>query len=157
MSHRVANPGFLRRFTALCLAGAVCIASAGVAAASDGAVSVSVNMARILRISSPASTVVIGNPGIADVTIQDAQTLILTGKSYGTTNLIVLDPVGNPIVDTMIDVARGESELITVFQGQAKTTMACEPDCQPVIMLGDDTNYTAKAIASSSLVESSAK
>lgn len=119
-------------------------------------VSVSVNMARILKISSPASTVIVGNPGIADVTIQDAQTLILTGKSFGTTNLIVLDPVGNPIVDTMVEVARGDDNLITVYQGQAKTSLACSPDCQPVIMLGDDTEFTATAMTSAGLVEQSA-
>lgn len=155
MSHRVLNWRLVRSLAALVFLGAAGID--GAAMASDGAVSVTVNMARILRISSPASTVVVGNPGIADVTIQDAQTLILTGKSYGTTNLIVLDPAGNPIVDTMVEVARGETQMITVFQGLSKTTMACEPDCQPVIMLGDDTTYTAQAIASSGLVEQSAQ
>ena len=34
-------------------------------------ISVKVNMARILRISAPAATVIIGNPGVADITIQD--------------------------------------------------------------------------------------
>ena len=57
-------------------------------------ISVKINMARILRIGSPAATVVIGNPGVADVTIQDPQTLILTGKNYGQTNMIVLDQKG---------------------------------------------------------------
>ncbi len=115
-------------------------------------VNVEVNMARILRISSPAQTVIIGNPGIADVTIQDAKTLILTGRSYGTTNLIVLDGAGNPIVDTMIEVVQKQAGIITVFQGSARTTLACAPDCQPAIMLGDNTDYTNDVIRSSSLV-----
>src|SRR5690349_3508005 len=72
-------------------------------------ISVKVNMARILRISAPAATVIIGNPIVADVTIQDPQTLVLTGKSYGETNLIVLDSLGNPIADTTISVVQGEA------------------------------------------------
>ncbi len=122
----------------------------------DSAVSVNVNMARILRIGSPAATVIIGNPGVADVTIQDPQTLVLTGRSYGHTNLIVLDSVGNPIADVIIRVVSSQAGFVTVYQGSARTTLACAPNCQPVIMLGDDTNFTANNISSSSMVASSA-
>jgi Flp pilus assembly secretin CpaC len=119
-------------------------------------VTVKVNMARILRISAPASTVIIGNPGIADVTIQDPQTLVLTGKSYGQTNLIVLDAKGEPIADTMLEVVQEQAGLVTVYYGGARTSVACEPVCQPIIMLGDDTGYTGETIGSASAVESAA-
>lgn len=119
-------------------------------------VSVNVNMARILRIGSPAATVIIGNPGIADVTIQDPQTLILTGRSYGVTNLIVLDAIGNPIADLIVEVIQQQAGLVTVYQGSARTTLSCEPSCQPVIMLGDDTTFTSETMASSNLVASQA-
>src|SRR5688572_20823235 len=89
-----------------------------VALAADGApINVNVNMARILRINAAAATVIIGNPGIADVTIQDPQTLILTGKSYGQTNLIILDSAGIPVADTMIEVVQMQAGVVTVFQG----------------------------------------
>lgn len=119
-------------------------------------VSVVVNMARILRIGSPASTVIVGNPGVADVTIQDPQTLILTGRSFGNTNLIVLDNVGNPIADIVLNVVLQRSQFVIVYQGAAKTTLSCSPDCQPTIMLGDDTEFTTQSITSSALVASSA-
>ena len=119
-------------------------------------VTVNVNMARILRIGSPAATVIVGNPGVADVTIQDPQTLILTGRSFGKTNLIVLDGVGNPIVDVTLSVVQQNAGLVTIYQGNAKTTVSCEPNCQPVVMLGDDTSFTSDAIASSSLLASQA-
>ena len=86
--------------------------------AQEGApISVNVNMARILRINAPAATVIVGNPGIADVTIQDPQTLVLTGKSFGQTNLIVLDSVGNPIADTLVEVVQMQAGVLTVYQG----------------------------------------
>jgi Flp pilus assembly secretin CpaC len=128
-----------------------------VAALADSApVSVKVNMARILRINAPASTVIIGNPGIADVTIQDPQTLVLTGKSFGQTNLIVLDNQGNPIADTMVEVVQEQAGLITVYLGDKRTSLACEPVCQPIIMLGDDPSYASETIGASRAVSSAA-
>lgn len=127
------------------------------ALAQDGApINVNVNMARVLRISSPAATVIVGNPGIADVTIQDPMTLILTGKSYGQTNLIVLDSRGEPIADTMVEVVQMQAGLTTVYQGLARTTMSCAPVCQPMVMLGDDQGFSSQAMASSQLVQSGA-
>ena len=124
--------------------------------AANEAVWVNVNMARILRIASPAATVIVGNPGIADVTIQDPQTLILTGRSYGKTNLIILDSIGNPIADIILSVVLQRAGFVTVYQGAARTTLSCAPNCQPTIMLGDDTAFTTDAISSSNLVASSA-
>jgi Flp pilus assembly secretin CpaC len=117
----------------------------------SGPVSVKVNMARILRISAPANTVIIGNPKVADVTIQDPQTLVLTGKSYGQTNMIVLDSRGKAIADTMIEVVQAQADIVTVYMGAARTTLACSPVCQPTIMLGDDPSFSANTAASSSV------
>ena len=126
------------------------------ALAESAPVTVKVNMARILRINAPASTVIIGNPGIADAAIQDPQTLVLTGKSYGQTNLIVLDAQGNPIADTMIEVVQEQTGLVTVYLGERRTSLACEPVCQPIIMLGDDKAYTLQTIDTSDAVETAA-
>lgn len=130
--------------------GAVAPATADEASAP---ISVKVNMARILRIGSPAATVVVGNPGVADVTIQDPQTLILTGKSYGQTNMIVLDAKGNPIADTLVEVIQSQADLVTMFNGSARNTVACAPSCAPVVMVGDSPAYTQDLTASMGLVQ----
>ena len=138
-----------RRATAFALVLACWCLHLPAEAAGEGApVSVKVNMARILRISAPANTVIIGNPRVADVTIQDPQTLVLTGKSYGQTNMIVLDAQGNPIADTLIEVIQAQADLVTVYMGSARTTLACAPVCQPTIMLGDDPSFSAASSAS---------
>ncbi|ODT67261.1 MAG: hypothetical protein ABS75_24165 [Pelagibacterium sp. SCN 63-23] len=121
-----------------------------------GPITVNANMARVLRISAPAATVIVGNPGIADVTIQDPMTLILTGKSYGQTNLIVLDARGEPIADTLVEVTQMQAGVMTVYQGQARTTLACAPVCQPMVMMGDDSGFSGQTLASSQLVQSAA-
>ena len=123
----------------------------------EGAVLVNVNMARVLRINAPAATIIIGNPGIADVTIQDPETLVLTGKSYGQTNMIVLDAAGEPIADTLIEVVQTHDDIVTVYFGQSRTSLACEPICQPTVNMGDDISYTSQTIASSTLVENNAQ
>lgn len=142
--------------TSACLL-ALLISAMAMSAVAGEPISVKVNMARILRISSPAATVIIGNPGVADVTIQDPQTLVLTGKSYGQTNLIVLDDIGNPIADTLVEVVQAQTDLVTVYMGAARTTLSCAPVCQPTIMLGDDTGFTSAAVASSGIVEGAAR
>lgn len=121
--------------------------------AENGPISVNANMARVLRLSAPAATVIIGNPGIADVTIQDPQTLILTGKNYGQTNLIVLDAGGKPIADTLVDVVQLQADTMTVYQGLQRETLTCSPVCQPTVMLGDNPGFTSEVIASSRLIE----
>ena len=124
------------------------------AVALDGDVlTVRTNMARVLRIDQPAATVIIGNPGVADVTIQDPTTLILTAKSFGQTNMIILDAGGEPIADTLIEVIQATADVVTVYQGSLRTSLSCTPACQPTIMLGDDTGFTSNTISSSKLVE----
>jgi Flp pilus assembly secretin CpaC len=141
----------LRR-TVLALAIGLLMVAPAVAETSEP-ISVKVNMARILRISAPAATVIIGNPGVADITIQDPQTLVLTGRSYGTTNLIVLDSAGNPVADTIVSVVQGQADTVTVYMGTARTTLACQPVCQPMIMLGDDPGYSGNAYSSTTLLD----
>ena len=135
---------------------AVLLAPVSVAFAQSAPVTVKVNMARILRINAPAATVIIGNPGIADVTIQDPQTLVLTGKSFGQTNLIVLDTLGNPVADTIVQVVQDQADVVTVYMGDARNSYACTPVCQPMVMLGDDGVFSGEAVASSKTLASMA-
>ena len=144
----------LRPFLAFALMALAVAPHAALADANSEPISVKVNMARILKINAPAATVIIGNPGVADVTIQDPQTLILTGKSYGETNLIVLDSRGAAIADTMVSVVQPQgADSITVYLGQARTTLSCEPICQPTVMLGDDAGFSGATLGSAQTVQ----
>jgi Flp pilus assembly secretin CpaC len=147
----------LRPLKATALAALLCLSPVAALAETSDPISVKVNMARILRISAPAATVIIGNPGVADVTIQDPQTLVLTGKSYGQTNLIVLDSMGNPVADTLISVVQAQADLVTVYMGSSRNTVVCAPVCQPTIMLGDDSAFTNDAYQSAQTIRSAAQ
>ena len=148
----------LLRLATVSIATTMLLAPLGVQAAEDSApISVKVNMARILRISAPAATVIIGNPGVADVTIQDPQTLVLTGKSYGQTNMIVLDAKGNPIADTLLEVVQSQPNLVTMLNGGQRNTMTCNPTCQPIVMLGDSAGYSSELVQSMGIVQGMAQ
>lgn len=104
-------------------------------------VKVELDQARIYRLAAPASTIVIGNPAIADATLQDAQTLIVTGRAYGQTNLIVLDGQGETITDVQLAVLAASENFITVYKGAKRQSLSCVEDCQPAAVPGDDNEH----------------
>ncbi|MBB3932655.1 hypothetical protein GGR25_003713 [Kaistia hirudinis] len=110
--------------------------ASGIARASDP-LDVKLDRAKVMRIARPAATVILGNPAIADATIQDRMTLIITGRSYGTTNLIVLDQAGDPIADQLVTVSASDDDVVTVFAGDSRRSFSCSPECQPMLGLGD--------------------
>ncbi len=75
--------------TACLIAGLVALP--GTAPANEAAIEVVMNQAKIVKLAREADTIVIGNPEIADAAVQDATTIVLTGKGFGVTNLVVLD------------------------------------------------------------------
>ena len=68
----------------------------------------------------------------------------------------MLDAQGNPIADTMIEVVQEQAGLVTVYLGDKRTSLACEPVCQPIIMLGDDSSFTGETIGAANAIESAA-
>ncbi|WP_244544622.1 pilus assembly protein N-terminal domain-containing protein [Cohaesibacter marisflavi] len=107
-------------------------------------IDVKVDRAKVMRVSRAASMVIIGNPAIADATIKDSQTLIITGKQYGTTNLIVLDAEGEPIADEILSVSSAMDSNVVIYKGTDRFTLHCSPDCEPVYRVGDQKDKLAE-------------
>ena len=97
-------------------------------------IGVSVNQAKILKLARPADTVVIGNPQIADASVQDATTIVLTGKAFGQTNLVILDGNGAPIVDQQVVVSRDERGTVRIFRRAATEMLSCTPNCEAAFL-----------------------
>src|SRR5262245_24901437 len=96
--------------------------------------------ATITKMPENVSTLVIGNPFIADVTVQPGGLLVVTGKGYGTTNLIALDRSGAVLTERNIEVL-GPDNVVHLWRGTNRETYSCMPDCEPRIMLGDAAGY----------------
>jgi Flp pilus assembly secretin CpaC len=121
------------------------LAAAALAIVTDSAaaetIEVVVDRAKVMRIAQPADVVIIGNPAIADATIQDSQTLIITGRSFGTTNIIVLDAAGQAIADEVITVGPQDDNIVTVYRRASRQTLSCTPECSPTLAVGDDQGW----------------
>jgi Flp pilus assembly secretin CpaC len=135
-----------RRLIGAALLGLAAAATNGGAALAD-VVDVTIDFAKILKLDRPATTLVIGNPGIADATVEDEKTVILTGKTAGATNLIVLDEKGAEVANLVVRVSSDIRQLTTVFYGSKRQTFSCSPTCEQVISVGDnpDVFETAKS------------
>ncbi len=86
--------------------------------------------ARVLRLDRPVSKVIIGNAQVADATVADAKTIVITGRSFGTTNLVLLDADGNAIVDERILVSIDEGNTVRVFRQTERSVLSCTPNCE---------------------------
>jgi hypothetical protein len=95
------------------------------------------DQARILRLPDRATTVVVGNPLIADLSIQPGGLAVITGKGYGATNFIVADKTGAVLTEKTIEVQGPSDNIVVVYTGQTRQTYSCTPDCSPRITLGD--------------------
>lgn len=100
------------------------------AALAGPGIEVVMNQAKILKLARPADTIVIGNPAIADASVQDATTLVLTGKGFGVTNLVVLDSDGSPIVDEQVTVMRSTAASVRIYRRADVQTLSCTPYCE---------------------------
>lgn len=96
----------------------------------DAGISILMNEAKIVKLARPADTIVVGNPEIADASVQDATTIVLTGKGFGVTNLVVLDMEGAPIVDEQIYVSRQDAKSVRIYRRSEVQTLSCTPYCE---------------------------
>jgi len=84
------------------------------------------------------STVIVGDDRVADATLGGGGTIILTGRSLGATNLIVLDEKGRELLASPLQVVpldRGPKTNIRIVGGISEAQdYVCAPEvgCNPV-------------------------
>jgi hypothetical protein len=118
-------------------------AALGVAGASQSAMAESnvvlvlVDQATLVRLDRPAAEIVVGNPSIADVSVQSGRVLVVTGKTFGETNLIVMDADGKVVAKRQLIVQEPRTGFVTMYRGNARQTLHCAPYCTPPLVIGD--------------------
>jgi hypothetical protein len=133
----VVRNGALRR-ALVCLLATVSLA-AGPAAALD-TVTVVLDQAKVMRLPAGSATIVVGNPLIADVSVQSGGLIVVTGKGYGTTNLLALDGSGAVLSEQSVTV-EGPKDQLVVYRGLERESYSCSPHCERRITLGDGTTF----------------
>jgi len=104
-----------------------------------GGIDVPINEVRIVSFPTAISTVFMGNPSIADVTVIDPHRVFIMGKVFGSTNLIGLDSNGHPAVSERVTVFGKTAGMVTVHHGAVQMTYACGGGrCEASPVPGDD-------------------
>lgn len=99
------------------------------------------DQSQILRMPARVADFIIGNPSIADVSIQSADVLVVTGKSFGITNVIALDAERKVITEARVIVVRDQVRVVNVQKGNKRESYNCTPQCNPSLVVGDDQAY----------------
>ena len=124
--------------SALAVLALLAVGPAMAASGGDNILRITIDQAQVAKLPATTATVVIGNPAIADITSLKGNTgMIVTGRSYGHTNLIALDAAGNLIDEKQIHV-EPIKDLLIVQRGMVRESYSCDPDCMPAANLGDD-------------------
>jgi hypothetical protein len=119
------------------LAFAVAVALCGpqqIARAAD--IPIVLDQARLVKLPDRAATVVIGNPAIADASVQAGGWMVITGKGYGRTNIIALDRSGVVLMENSVQVQPAQ-DVVVVYKGVDRETYSCAPMCDRRLTLGD--------------------
>ena len=127
-----------RAFAFVLLAAALLLPRAAFA---EVPLNVVLDQATLMRLPEKVSTIVIGNPLIADVAVQSGGLVVVTGKGYGSTNMIVLDRSGTVLLERQVVVRAPTDQTVSVYRGAERETYSCTPNCERRITLGDSAAY----------------
>jgi len=128
------------RSLAACLAFAIASLAAP-AVAQNADIEVVLDQARLVKLPERVATVVVGNPLIADATVQAGGLLVITGKGYGITNLLAVDRTGAVLLEKSVEVRGPGADVVVLHRGVERETYSCTPYCERRITLGDSQAY----------------
>ena len=116
------------------LASATVLLTPALGTAQTGSLNIEIDQAQRVQLRGPAGSVIVGNPAIADVTVVDSNTLYITGKGYGVTEIVAVDTIGRTVFQSQIIVTDGSgSGRVRVWRGGQATEMACAASCSPTL------------------------
>ena len=92
-----------------------------------------------LTFRTPVTTVYVGNPTIADITMVDSRHAFVQGKGYGRTNIVALNQDGRQVFGADVNVTGADrGNMVVLNRGSQRITYSCtERRCEPTPMPGD--------------------
>ena len=123
----------------------------GTSSASAGTpLTVQLDQTQLMMLNSDPGTIIVGNPSIADVSLNGRQ-LFIHGHAFGETNLVVFDGSGNKIADLELTVSHDTANSLAFYKGNAtngvaRYTYSCAPNCEFNMMVGDDSAAFEKLV-----------
>lgn len=112
---------------------------------------VQMDQSQLMQLTADPGSVIVGNPSIADVSLNGRQ-LFIHGHSFGETNLMVFDSAGKKIGDYDVTVSHDTENQLSLFVGNAtkganRYSYSCAPNCEASMMVGDDPTVMQQILA----------
>lgn len=119
--------------SSLPLFGAVLIAAsaASPAVGQSRGLDLEIDRAHRIQLRAAAASVIVANPDVADVTVVDASTLYVTGRGYGSTEVVVVDAIGRTLYQSVVTVNAPSAGHVRMWRGGSATEMTCGASCAP--------------------------
>lgn len=139
---KTGHQNFYRKLRALSLTLCIAGAASSLATAANAASNLTIlaDRAKVVRIAGEVGSIIVGNPSFADVSVQK-KFIIIHGRNFGQTNILVLDQSGETIADLEVTIIKGPDRNISVYRGGAKASYACAPKCESTLQVGDAETY----------------
>src|SRR5262245_60908788 len=128
-----------RRFLRLTLAVGMMLPPAGPLLAGPS-ITVGADHATIVSVAGTPSAVVVGNPLFADVSVQQG-VIIVHGRNFGATNVIVLDIDGNQLASFDVNVTNAGGRIVSVYKAGQAWSSVCAPMCEYTLTTGEDQDW----------------
>ena len=110
------------------------------AAQSASSITVKADQATLVAVAGDPATVVVGNSLFADVSMKQGM-IVIHGRHFGTTNVIVLDQQGAQLASFEVNVVRGGSRNVTIYKAGSAFSYLCAPACESALQVGDNVDY----------------
>jgi Flp pilus assembly secretin CpaC len=109
-------------------------------------ISIVLDQASLLKLPERVATIIVGNPLIADASVQPGGLMVVTGKGYGMTNVLALDRAGSILMEKTVEVRGPGADVVVVFRGLERESYSCAPNCERRVTLGDSPAYFDAAL-----------
>lgn len=109
-------------------------------AQAENMITVEADRAKVVSIAGSPSAVIVGNPTYADVSVRNGQ-IVIHGRHFGSTNIIVLDADGNQLANLEVAVERRRPGAVVIYKAGMKNSYNCSPNCESVLEVGDAPGY----------------
>jgi len=98
-------------------------------AAAVGGLAVELNRSRRVVLPGTPANISVADPAIADVAIIDTHSVVVIGKAFGVTDIVVSDHSGRLLMDSRVAVVPPEEARVTIYRGVQGTEYSCIGRC----------------------------
>lgn len=125
-----------RNFLSAAISVVLAVAATG-ANAQTNEMWLTIDQVRAYDMRQPVASIVVGNPVIADVSVQANNKVLLYGKAPGLTNIYFFDKDGNRLENLNIRVQSQTNDMLVVYRGTQRTSYTCTRNCEMTPVIGD--------------------